>query len=237
MSRFEPTSLSRVRRHPERASYDEAAVFAILDAAVLGHVGYVIDGRPVVTPTAYWRHGRNLYWHGAAASRMLKLLADGRPACVTVSLLDGLVLAPSGFAHSVNYRSVIAFGHARLIEDLEAKREATNAFVDRLYPDRAKTLRQATERELLQISLIEMTIEEASAKVRSGGVKQLDEDIGWPAWAGVIDIETRIAAASPDAVVGGVAQGQAAKAPYPLGSRLDALLTEAANAQIEAAMA
>lgn len=193
---FTPTARSRVRRRPQRAAYDEAAVYAVLDAGVLGHVGYVIDGQPFVTPTAYWREGRRLYWHGAAASRMLKSV-DGAPVCLTVSFMDAFVIGRSGFAHSLNYRSVMAFGHARLIEDLDAKRAAMDAFIERLYPGRAETLRPSTEAELKQIALAEMTIDEAAAKAREGGIGDYPPDEGWPAWAGVIPIETRLGAAQP----------------------------------------
>ena len=124
MSHFTPTPRSRARRKPDRAAYDEAAVFAVLDAGLLCHVGYVIDGQPFVTPTTYWREGRKLYWHGSAASRMLKAQGCGLPVCVTVTHVDGLVLARSGIAHSMNYRSVMAFGRARLIEGLAARRAA-----------------------------------------------------------------------------------------------------------------
>lgn len=195
---FTPTARSRARRRPQRAAYDEASVYAVLDAGVLGHVGYVIDGQPFVTPTAYWREGRRLYWHGSAASRMLQAV-DGAPVCLTVSFLDALVVGRSGFAHSVNYRSVMAFGRARMISDLEAKRAAMDAFLERLYPGRTADLRPASESELQQISLVEMVIEEASAKVREGGVADYAPDAGWPAWAGVIPVETRLGAPQADA--------------------------------------
>ncbi len=133
MNAFTPTERSRVRRRPQRASYDEAAVFEILDAGVMAHVGYVIDGQPFVTPTAYWREGRRLYWHGAAASRMLATVAEGAPVCVTVSFLDGFIVGRSGIVHSLNYRSAMAFGRARLLEDPAAKRAAMESFIDRLY--------------------------------------------------------------------------------------------------------
>jgi nitroimidazol reductase NimA-like FMN-containing flavoprotein (pyridoxamine 5'-phosphate oxidase superfamily) len=194
---FTPTARSKVRRRPQRASYDEAAVYGVLDSGVLAHVGYVIDGQPFVTPTAYWREGRKLYWHGAAASRMLAAVGEGRPVCLTVSFLDGFVVGRSGFAHSLNYRSVMAFGRARLIDDLAAKRAAMDAFIGRLYPGRPATLRPATEAELKQITVAEMTIEEAAAKVRAGGPADYPPDDGWPAWAGVIPLETRLGAPEP----------------------------------------
>jgi hypothetical protein len=228
---YAPTALSRVRRHPERASYDEAAVNAVLDAALMAHVGYVIDGRPLVTPTLYWREGRRLFWHGAAASRMLRTAAKGAPVCVTVSLIDGLVLAPSHFVHSMNYRSVMAFGHARTIDGEAEKLAAADAFVERIYPGRAATLRRPNEMELRTTSFVTMEIEEASAKVREGGVGRFEIDAGWPAWSGVIPIETRLGAAVADEVVGAAALGLGTPAPCPEGVRLDELLTAAANAQ------
>jgi len=226
---YPTTALTRVRRHPERGRYDEAAVNAILDAALMAHVGYVIDGQPLVTPTLFWREGRRLFWHGAAASRMLKTVADGLPVCVTVTLVDGLVLAPSGFHHSMNYRSVMAFGRARLIDGEAGKRAAADAFIERIYPGRAATLRPPTEIELRTTSFVAMEIEEASAKVREGGVAPLEADAGWPAWSGVIPIETRLGAPVADASLGAEAVGLATPPPYPDGQRLDALLAGAAR--------
>lgn len=224
------TALTRVRRHPERGRYDEAAVHAVLDAALMAHVGYLIDGRPVVTPTLFWRAGRRLFWHGAAASRMLKTVAEGTPVCVTVTLMDALILATSGFHHSMNYRSVMAFGHARPIEDAADKRAAADAFIERIYPGRAATLRPPTELELQTTSFVTMEIEEASAKVREGGVAPLDIDEGWPAWSGVIPLETRLGAPVADGSLGARAMGLATPPPHPAGTRLDELLAAAAQA-------
>ena len=226
---FTPTARSRVRRRPQRARYDEAAVYAVLDAGVMAHVGYTIDGQPFVTPTAYWREGRRLYWHGAAASRMLRSVAGGAPVCVTVSFLDGFVVGRSGFIHSLNYRSVMAFGRARLVEDLEAKRAAMDAFIDRLYAGRAVKLRPASEAELAQIALVEMEIEEASAKVRDTGVADLPADAGWAAWCGVFPVETRIGAALPEPGMGLGGAPTPDLAPYAEGVRLDEALTRAAS--------
>lgn len=226
---FTPTPRSRARRKPDRAAYDEAEVFAILDAGLLCHVGYVIDGQPFVTPTTYWREGRKLYWHGSAASRMIKAQAGGLPVCVTVSHMDGLVLARSGIAHSMNYRSVMAFGRARLIEGLAARRAAMEAFIDRLYPERSAELRPATDNEILQIGLVEMTIEEASAKQRDAGVNRLDGDDDWGAWSGVIPIETRLGAPMADAQQSAGAALSPSLSLYEPGARLDAVLTKAAR--------
>ncbi len=231
---FEPTDRSQVRRQPIRAAYDEASVFAILDAALLAHVAYVIDGQPFVTPTAFWREGRTLYWHGAAGSRMLNVLAAGVPASVAVSLLDGLVMAPSGFAHSLNYRSVTAFGRARLIADKEQKRAALNAFIDRLVPGRSATLRPATDIELGKTSVVAMAIEEAAAKSRRDGVKHLTEDEGWPAWAGVVPVEARIGHPSPDARLGATAMGRSTPAPFAAAEQFDLALAAAAKSTIPA---
>lgn len=229
MSSFTPTPRSRARRKPDRAAYDEEAVFAILDAGLLCHVGYVIDGQPFVTPTTYWREGRKLYWHGSAASRMLKAQGCGLPVCVTVSQIDGLVLARSGIAHSMNYRSVMAFGRARLIEGLAARRAAMEAFIDRLYPERSAELRPATDNEILQIGLVEMTIEEASAKQRDGGVNRMAADDDWRAWSGVIPIETRLGAPMADAHQSAGAAPSPSLDLYEPGARLDAVLTKAAR--------
>jgi nitroimidazol reductase NimA-like FMN-containing flavoprotein (pyridoxamine 5'-phosphate oxidase superfamily) len=141
---FRRTPRSRVRRLPKRGHYDRATVHAVLDAGVICHVGYVIDGQPYVTPTAYWRHGDRLYWHGSAASRMLRHLAPGAPACVTVTHLDGFVLARSGFHHSINYRSAMAFGTARLVADEAEKEAALEAFMNRLWPGRWREVRDRT---------------------------------------------------------------------------------------------
>lgn len=230
MNAFTSTERSRVRRRPQRAAYDEATVFEILDAGVMAHVGYVIDGQPFVTPTAYWREGRTLYWHGAAASRMLATVADGAPVCVTVSFLDGFIVGRSGIMHSLNYRSVMAFGRARLVEDPAAKRAAMEAFIDRLYAGRPAKLRPTTDAELAQIALVEMEIEEASAKVKATGPADLPADEGWTAWSGVFPVETRIGAALPQPGMGAGGPPTADLAPYAEGAGLDRTLSAAARA-------
>ena len=222
---FTPTPRSQVRRRPQRAAYDEETVYGILDAGIMAHVGYVIDGQPFVTPTAYWREGRKLYWHGAAASRMLTTVAEGLPVCVTVSFLDGFVVGRSGITHSLNYRSVMAFGRARLVQDPVHKRAAMDDFIDRLYAGRPVKLRPTTDEELTRIALVEMEIEEASAKVKDTGVTELAADEGWGAWFGVFPVETRIGAALPDPRSGA---RTADLAPYAEGRRLDETLTACA---------
>lgn len=195
---FAPTARSRIRRHPERAHYDRATVFAILDAALMCHVGYVIDGRPYVTPTLFWRDGERLYWHGSSASRMLRTQGAGLPVCVTVSHVDGLVLARSAFRHSLNYRAVMAFGTAALVADDGEKERGFNAFIERLYPGRTAQMRAILPQELKATSLVGMTIEEASAKIRDDGPLDLEMDSAAPCWAGVIPVVHRLGAPVPD---------------------------------------
>jgi hypothetical protein len=200
-SDFVPTPRSRVRRHPERAHYDRETVFAILDAALLCHVGYIIDGRPYVTPTLFWRAGERLYWHGSSASRMLRAQRAGLPVCLTVSHVDGLVLARSAFRHSLNYRAAMVFGTAAIIDDPAEKEAGLNAFVERLYPGRTGLMRPILPQELKATALLGMTIEEASAKIRADGPLDLPEDYGAPCWAGVVPIAQRVGAPVSDARV------------------------------------
>jgi uncharacterized protein len=224
----EPGPRSRVRRRPDRARYDEASLFAVLDAHVLAHVGYVEDGQPYVTPTTYWREGRRLFWHGAAASRMLARSASGAPVCLTVSFLDGLILARSGFVHSAAYRSAMVFGRARLITQEAAKRAAMDAFLERLYPGRTAELRPASAAELAQMAVAEMTIEEASVKSRDQQPKPYPADEGWPAWRGIIPVELRLGAPEPDPAMPPRAIGWDLS-PYAAGGRLDEALLAAAH--------
>lgn len=196
---YRPTARSRVKRLPKRGHYDHATVHDVLDAGVIAHVGYAIDGQPFVTPTAYWREGQALYWHGSSASRMLRHLEAGVPACLAVSHLDGFVLARSGFHHSINYRSVMAFGVARLVADADEKLAALEAFVARLYPGRWDEVRPPTAQELKATKMIVMPIEEAAAKIRTGGPVDDEEDYALPCWAGVIPVGQTIGAGIPDA--------------------------------------
>src|SRR5579863_9723655 len=166
---FAPSARSRIRRHPERAHYDRESVFAILDAALMCHVGYIIDGRPYVTPTLFWRAGERLYWHGSSASRMLRAQRAGIPVCLTVSHVDGLVLARSAFRHSLNYRAAMVFGSAAIVDDPTEQEAGLNAFVERLYPGRTRLMRPILPQELKATALMSMAIEEASAKIRDDG--------------------------------------------------------------------
>ena len=193
---YAPTGHTRVKRLHQRARYDRATVHAILDAGFLCHVGYVIDGQPYVTPTAYWRTGERVYWHGSSASRMLRHL-KGRPrVCFTVALMDGLVLARSGFHSSVNYRSVMAFGAAEVIEDPAGKRAALEAMMERLVPGRWPALKPPSPQELKATTVVSLALHEVVAKVRSGPPKDEPEDYALDVWAGVVP--TRIALGAPE---------------------------------------
>ena len=195
---FVPTKRSRVRRLHQRARYDKESVHAILDAALMCHIGYVIDGQPYVTPTLFWREGERLYWHGSSASRMLRTQTAGIPVCVTVTHVDGLVVARSGFHHSLNFRAVMAFGMAAKVEDLDEKEAGLNAFVERVYPGRNKVIRPISAQELKATTLMGMTIDEASAKIREGGPVDDEEDYALDCWAGIVPITPHIGAPIAD---------------------------------------
>ena len=191
----------RVRRKPDRGRYDRATIDAILDAALVGHVGWVLDGQPYVTPTAIWRTGDRLFWHGSAASRMIRATQDGAQVCVTATLLDGLVLARSGTDHSLNYRSVMVLGRTYGVDDEAEKLAALEAFVEHLYPGRWAELRPATAKEVKAISVLWLDLREASAKIRAEGSHEEPGDETWPAWAGVVPIGLTAERPQPDAFV------------------------------------
>jgi len=195
---FTPTKRTRVKRIPDRGKYDRDTVYAILDAGLVCHVGYNIDGRPFVTPTACWREGDHLYWHGSSASRMLRAQAGGIPVCITVTHLDGLVLARSGFHHSLNYRSVMAIGDAELVDNPDEKLGALRAFVERLVPGRWALIRPPTAQELKATSVLRLRLHEVSAKVRTGPPKDDDADYSLPVWAGVVPVATAIGTPQAD---------------------------------------
>lgn len=194
---LEPTDRSRLRVLPKRGRYDRETIDAILDAMPLCHVGYVVDGRPIVTPTLQWRHGDHVYWHGSNASRALRTAAAGE-VCVTVSLLDGLVLARSAFHHSANYRSVQVFGQPERIEDDERRLAELEHFVERMYPGRWAGLRAIKPKELRATTLLSLPITEASAKLRTGGPVDDDEDYGLAIWAGVLPVRLVVDGPEPD---------------------------------------
>jgi len=195
---FERTGRTTLRRLPQRGSYERAEVYSILDEGFVCHVGFVSGGRPFVIPTAYGRAGDCLYLHGARASRLLKALRDGAEVCVTVTLLDGLVLARSAFHHSMNYRSVVLFGAARPVESREEKARALEAFTEHVLPGRWSEVRRPTEQELDSTLVVAVPLEEASAKVRVGPPVDDEEDYDLPVWAGVVPLATRALAPEPD---------------------------------------
>jgi nitroimidazol reductase NimA-like FMN-containing flavoprotein (pyridoxamine 5'-phosphate oxidase superfamily) len=179
-----------VVREPHRAVYDREAVYRILDEGFLCHIGFAVDGQPFVIPTSYGRHGDSLYIHGSAASRMLRQMKNGITICITVTLLDGLVLARSVFNHSMNYRSVVILGKATLVDDAEEKLSALRTLSEHILPGRWDDARQPDEKELKATSVLRVPIEEFSAKVRTGPAIDDEEDYSFPTWAGVVPLET-----------------------------------------------
>ena len=174
-TRYPVDGVNQVKRRQDRGFYDHATVHAVLDAAAMCHVSYVVDGNPYCTPT--------LFWHGSNSSRMLRNLSTGEPTCLTVTHLDSFVLARCGFNHSADYRSVMAFGHARIVEDPEQKRRALMMMVDRFFPGRTAQLRASTQKEINATTVVMMDIERASAKIRAKGVADDDEDYALPIYA------------------------------------------------------
>ena len=186
-----PTARTRVVREADRAVYDRETAYQILDEGFLCHVGFVADGQPFVIPTSYGRKDANLYIHGSAASRMLRNLKEGVPVCITVTLLEGLVLARSIFNHSMNYRSVVVLGKATLVDDPQEKLSALRVLSEHILPGRWDDSRQPNERELKATSVLRVPIEEFSAKVRLGPPIDDADDMAFPTWAGVIPLEMK----------------------------------------------
>jgi nitroimidazol reductase NimA-like FMN-containing flavoprotein (pyridoxamine 5'-phosphate oxidase superfamily) len=187
---FTPTPRTKVQRLPDRGKYDRETVHAILDQGFVCHIGFVVEGQPFVIPTNYARIDETLYIHGSSASRMLRTLAGGVNICVTVTHVDGLVLARSAFHHSVNYRSVVALGVATMIEDPAEKMRALEAFTNHVMPGRWNDIRIPTEQELKATSVLALPLNEVSAKVRVGPPKDDAEDYSLPIWAGVLPLHT-----------------------------------------------
>jgi len=194
-----PTPRTRIVREPDRAVYDREAAYKILDEGFICHVGFSVDNQPFVIPTGYGRSGDNLYIHGSAASRMLRNLDQGISVCVTVTLLDGLVLARSIFNHSMNYRSVVILGTATAVTDPSEKLEALRLLSEHILPGRWADARQPNERELKATSVLRVPIEEFSAKVRVGPPVDDEEDYSFPTWAGVVPLEMKIGEPIDDA--------------------------------------
>ena len=186
-----PTARTRVVREAHRGIYERAAAYEILDEGFICHVGFVVDGQPFVIPTAYGRTGDNLYIHGSAASRMLRNLDKGIAVCITVTLLDGLVLARSIFNHSMNYRSVVVLGTAVAVQDAAEKLQALKLLSEHILPGRWQDSRQPNDRELKQTLVLRLPIEEFSSKVRQGPPIDDEEDYSFHTWAGVIPLEIK----------------------------------------------
>jgi uncharacterized protein len=225
---FPVTKVNKVKRRHDRGRYDKESVYAILDAALICHISYVIDGRPYCTPTAFWREGDHLYWHGSSASQMIKAQRGGLPVCLTVTHLDALVQARSGFHHSVNYRSVMAWGSAHAITDKGEKLRLMDNFIDRIYPGRSQIIRQPTEQEIKATTLMGMEIETASGKIRSTHVGDDEEDYAnVPAWSAMIPVTQVLGAVSEcPRQLPGVEMPKEMK-PFREGRRLDEVMTEA----------
>jgi len=192
------TERTQLRRLPKRGSHDPEIVRAILDASFLAHVGFSVEDQPFVIPTLFGREEDKLYLHGSAASRMLRHLETGVHACVNVTIVDGLVLARSAFHHSMNYRSVVAFGTARKIEDRDKKNHALRVISEHLIRGRWEDVRQPTDQELKATSVLEFSIEEASAKIRTGPPADDEEDYALPMWAGVLPLTMVAESPIPD---------------------------------------
>ena len=192
------TKRSELRRMPARGSHDWEMIYQILDAGFLAHVGFSVHNQPFVIPTLYGRRAERLYLHGSAASRMLKELETGIPACVTVTLVDGLVLSRSAFNHSMNYRSVVAFGMARKVVDAAEKLESLQIISEHLIPGRWADVRAPNTKELKATSVLELLMEEASSKVRTGSPVDDAQDYGFPVWAGILPLAIRSRQPIPD---------------------------------------
>jgi len=189
MNEFTPTERTKVRRLPDRGKYDAESVYGILDEAFICHVGFVVESQPYVIPTGFARVNDTLYIHGSAASRMLRTLADGVQVCVTVTLIDGIVMARSGFHSSMNYRSVVILGRATQVEGRDEKLAAMAAFSEQVMPGRWKDLRETTDAELKGTLVLSLPLKEVSAKVRSGPPKDDEVDYALPLWAGIVPLK------------------------------------------------
>ena len=197
-----PSERTRLRRLHDKAAYDPDTIKAILDAQPLAHIGHLVDGAPVVTPTLQWREGERVYFHGSTAGRMIRAATDG-PVCLTVTLMDGLVLARSGLEHSVNFRSVMVLGMAERVSDPVAKARHLQGMIDQMFPGRWAQLRPVTQQEIKATTILSLPITEASAKIGAGQPTDPAEDIDWPVWAGVIPLRQVADAPVPDGTPGG----------------------------------
>jgi len=199
MKNFEPTPDTTLKRLPERGSFDRATVYSILDEGFICHVGFAVEGRPFVIPTSYVRVGDKLFIHGSAASRMLRSLSEGISVCVTVTLIDGLVLARSAFHHSINYRSVVILGVATAVTNADQKLAALKDFTEHIIPGRWIQVRPPNEQELKATTVLSLPLDEVSAKIRTGGPKDDEEDYAIPIWAGELPLRMLTGAPLADA--------------------------------------
>ncbi|HEX4260134.1 MAG TPA: pyridoxamine 5'-phosphate oxidase family protein [Acetobacteraceae bacterium] len=230
MESYSVESRNRLRRKHERGHYDHETVHAILDSAMLCHVAYVIDGQPYATPTAFWREGGRILWHASSAARSIRAQKDGIPVCVTVAHMDAIVLARCGFNHSINYRSVMAFGRARAIEATADKLRAMDNFIDRFFPGRSASIRPPTAQEIKATTLVEMEIETAVAKIRDLPPHDDEEDYAVPAWVALIPVRQVLGAAEEcERQLPGVARPDWT-VHYPEGGRLDRAVADAYRA-------
>jgi uncharacterized protein len=197
-TKITPTLRTKLKRLPSRGAFDRETIYPILDEALICHVGFAVEGQPYVIPTGFARINDDLYIHGSSASRMLRNIAKGIDVCVTVTLLDGLVLARSAFHHSMNYRSVVILGKAELVEDADEKNKALEAFTEHMIPGRWAEVRWPTELELKATSVLKLPIEEASAKIRTGDPIDDEEDYEMDVWAGVLPLKLKCGPVAPD---------------------------------------
>lgn len=224
---FAKTDVNRVKRTPDRGRYDKETIYAILDAALICHIAYVIDGRPYCTPTSFWREGDHVYWHGSSASRMLRTQGPGVPVCLTVTHLDALVMARSGFHHSVNYRAAMVFGTAHMVEDPAVKLRLMDNFVDRIFPGRSKLIRPPSTQEFKATTMLGMEIETASGKIRDKHVSDEEEDYdAVPAWSALYPVTQVIGEPSEcPRTLPGVTRPEE-MADFVPGARLDEVMTK-----------
>ncbi|WP_225028968.1 pyridoxamine 5'-phosphate oxidase family protein [Xinfangfangia pollutisoli] len=182
-----PTDRTRLRRMHEKGAHDPALIAALVDALPLAHIGHLVEGMPMVTPTLIWRMGRRVLWHGSSASRMVRA-ALAAPVCLTASGLDAMVLARSGLEHSVNYRSVMVMGQPQALRDPTEKEDALRAMMEHLFPGRWQALRPMTAQELKATAVLALPLDEASAKIDASGPADPAEDLDWPVWAGTLPL-------------------------------------------------
>ncbi|HEX5421825.1 MAG TPA: pyridoxamine 5'-phosphate oxidase family protein [Gammaproteobacteria bacterium] len=219
MATIEPTARTKVQRKAERATYDRATMESILDAAPICHIGFVSEGQPYVIPTIHARVGERIFVHGARANRTLAAMRAGAPLCLTATILDGLVLARSAFHHSMNYRSVVVLGRAVELVEIEEKRAALEAIVEHVLPGRSREVRAPSEKELRATAVFALPLEEASAKIRTGGPVDAAEDMRLGCWAGVVPLELcALAPVADEALADGI----------PLSAAVAALIGEEA---------